>query len=63
LVAQHPDFSYAALIRSIEKAERVKAQYPSIRIVIGDLDDSALLERESAVADIVLRKYSITKYP
>ena len=32
------------------------AQYPNIRIVPGDLDDSDLLERESAAADIVLRE-------
>ncbi|KAJ5680014.1 hypothetical protein N7536_011153 [Penicillium majusculum] len=54
LVANHPEFSYSTLIRTTEKAEQVKAQYPFVRIVIGDLDDSALLERESAAADIVL---------
>ncbi|KAJ5118064.1 hypothetical protein N7526_011087 [Penicillium atrosanguineum] len=54
LVAKHPEFTYSALVRSTEKAEQVKAQYPNIRVVIGDLDDSALLERESAAADIVL---------
>lgn len=55
LVAKHPEFSYSALVRSTQKAEQVKAQYPNVRVVIGDLDDSALLERESAGADIVLR--------
>ncbi|KAJ5555759.1 hypothetical protein N7535_008192 [Penicillium sp. DV-2018c] len=56
LVAKHPEFSYTALIRSTipEKAKQVKAQYPSIRIVIGGLDDYALLEKESAAADTVL---------
>ncbi|KAJ6103474.1 hypothetical protein N7486_005901 [Penicillium sp. IBT 16267x] len=54
LVSKHANFSYSALVRSTEKAEQVKAQYPTIRIVLGDLDDSALLERESAAADIVL---------
>lgn len=56
LVAQNPKFSYSALVRTTEKAEQVKAQYPNIRILLGDLDDSALLERESAAADIVLRE-------
>ena len=55
LVARHPEISYTALVRSAEKAEQVKAQYPNIRVVLGDLDDSALLEKESAAADIVLR--------
>lgn len=55
LVAHHPTFSYAALVRTEEKAAQVKAQYPNVRIVLGGLDDSALLEKESAEADIVLR--------
>ncbi|KAJ5193382.1 hypothetical protein N7449_009524 [Penicillium cf. viridicatum] len=54
LVASHPEFSYSTLVRTTDKAEQVKSQYPFVRIVIGDLDDSALLERESAAADIVL---------
>lgn len=54
LFSKYPDFSYSALVRSPQKGEQVKAQYPSIRIVIGDLDDSKLLEKESAAADIVL---------
>ncbi|RAK95583.1 nucleoside-diphosphate-sugar epimerase [Aspergillus ibericus CBS 121593] len=54
LFAKHPEYSYTALVRSSDKAQQVQAQYPSIRVVIGDLDDSALLEKESAGADIVL---------
>ncbi|KAJ6015283.1 hypothetical protein N7540_009874 [Penicillium herquei] len=54
LVALYPDFTYSTLVRSPEKAEQVKAKYPNIRIVLGDLEDSALLEKESAAADIVL---------
>lgn len=52
----HPDYEYAALVRSQEKADKVKAAYPNIRIVLGDLDDSSILEEEAAKADIVLRK-------
>ncbi|GLI78265.1 hypothetical protein PoHVEF18_006574 [Penicillium ochrochloron] len=54
LHAAHPGFSYVALVRSNEKAEQVKARFPNVRVVLGDLDNSALLERESAAADIVL---------
>ncbi|KAJ5641381.1 hypothetical protein N7490_005381 [Penicillium lividum] len=54
LFAKHPNFSFSALVRTTEKAEQVKAQYPNIRIVLGALDNSALLERETAAADIVL---------
>lgn len=49
-------------MRGAEKAEQVKAQYPAIEVVLGDLDDSALLERESAAADIVVRKFSGFSY-
>lgn len=45
-----------ALVRSTDKADQVKAQFPNVQTVIGDLDNSALLERESAAADIVLRE-------
>ena len=51
----HPEYEYAALVRSQEKADRVKKAYPSLRIVLGDLDDYDTLNEESARADIVLR--------
>ncbi|KAJ5520952.1 Semialdehyde dehydrogenase NAD-binding [Penicillium fimorum] len=61
LVVNHPEFSYSALVRNAEKAEQVKSQYPCVRIVMGDLDDSVLLERESAAADIVLHHVGAAK--
>ncbi|KAF9894609.1 hypothetical protein FE257_006497 [Aspergillus nanangensis] len=54
LTTKYPNFTYAALVRTAEKGQQVQAQFPSVRIVHGDLDDSALLEKESANADIVL---------
>ncbi|KAL2828071.1 hypothetical protein BJY01DRAFT_255505 [Aspergillus pseudoustus] len=60
---RYPDFEYALLIRSQDKANTVLAAYPKARIVIGgnDDDDSALLEREAAWADILIRAYIHTK--
>lgn len=52
----HPDWEYAALVRTKDKADAVKKAYPSVRIVLGGLDDSAILKEEAAKADIVLRK-------
>ncbi|KAI9371077.1 hypothetical protein BJX61DRAFT_543992 [Aspergillus egyptiacus] len=49
-----PEFEYAALIRSEEKAKYVRELYPYVRIVMGGLDDSEILAREAAWADIVL---------
>ncbi|KAK4500250.1 hypothetical protein PRZ48_008439 [Zasmidium cellare] len=50
----HPDYEYSALVRTQDKADKVKAAYPKIRIVLGGLDDSQILEDEAARADIVL---------
>ena len=58
LSQHHPNFEYSALIRSEEKAKRVREAYPNIRTVIGSLDDSEVLAREAAWADIVLRMFS-----
>lgn len=57
LYQKHPNFEYALLIRSDDKAKKVLAKYPNARILLGGLGDSALLEREAAWADIVIREY------
>lgn len=41
-------------MRTQEKADKVKAAYPNVRIVLGDLDNSEILEAEARKADIVL---------
>ena len=56
LYSEHPDYEYACLVRSKDKAEVVKKAFPNVRIVLGGLDDSDILEEEAAKADIVLRK-------
>jgi hypothetical protein len=38
-----------------EKAKPVKEAFPDIRIVLGELDDSSVLEEEAAKADIIIR--------
>jgi hypothetical protein len=45
------------LVRNPDKGASVAAAYSKIRLVYGTLDDSKLLEEESARADIVLRGY------
>lgn len=52
----HPEYAYAALVRTQEKADIVKKAYPSVRIVLGGLDDFDILKEEAAKADIVLRE-------
>lgn len=53
----HPEYEYAALVRTKEKADIVQKAYPSVRIVLGGLDDDKILKEESAKADIVLREW------
>jgi hypothetical protein len=43
------------LVRDEDKAEIVQTAYPSAHIVLGSLDDYALLAQEAQSADIVLR--------
>ncbi|KAE8380919.1 hypothetical protein BDV26DRAFT_302415 [Aspergillus bertholletiae] len=50
----HPDWQYTALVRREEQAAQLKARYPTVRTVLGDLDSSAILEEEAKNADIVL---------
>ena len=56
-----PDFEYTALVRNSDSGAKVAAEYPKIRLVYGTLEDSAVLEEESAKADIVIRMCS--SYP
>jgi N-acetyl-gamma-glutamylphosphate reductase len=58
LYSQHPEYEYACLVRSKDKAELVKKAFPNVRIVLGGLDDSDLLEEEAMKADIILRTTS-----
>lgn len=57
----HPEYEYTALVRNSDKGAPVAAAYPKIRLIYGTLDDAAILEEESAKADIVLRtEYNCT---
>lgn len=58
----HPDYEYAVLVRSQDKADKVKKAYPSVRIVLGGLDDFDTLREEAAKADVVLRTLLTMKY-
>ena len=59
LQQNHPDFEFTLLVRSEDKAKNVLAKYPAVRVVIGGLDDSELIEREAAAADIVLGMFIV----
>lgn len=54
---KHPEWSIAALVRNQEQSDIVKARWPKIETVIGDLDDKELMIKEGSKADVVLREY------
>lgn len=56
LYEAHPDWDYTCLVRTEDKAKKVKEAYPSANVVLGDLDASDILEAQAAQADIVLRQ-------
>ncbi|KAF6844170.1 hypothetical protein CMUS01_01320 [Colletotrichum musicola] len=53
---RHPEYEYALLVRSEERAVPVKKAYPdaNIRVVVGSLTDAAVIEKEAAAADVVV---------
>jgi nucleoside-diphosphate-sugar epimerase len=50
----HPEYSIRALVRDASKASIVKAAFPNVQIVEGDLDSAETIAREAAEAEIVL---------
>lgn len=50
----HPEYSIRALVRDASKASIVKAAFPGVQIVEGDLDSTETITKEAAEADIVL---------
>jgi N-acetyl-gamma-glutamylphosphate reductase len=58
IATAHPDFHITCLARDEEKGRQITKAFPDVKIIIGDLDSSAILEKESAAADIVCSKFS-----
>ncbi|KAF4974551.1 hypothetical protein FZEAL_8575 [Fusarium zealandicum] len=54
LAGSHPEYAITALIRDSQAAERIADAFPQIKTVVGDLDDSDLIEQEASQASIVL---------
>ncbi|KAL8653039.1 MAG: hypothetical protein Q9226_004010, partial [Calogaya cf. arnoldii] len=54
LMKSTKQYEVAALVQNSEKGAQVASQYPSIRLVYGNLDSAELLEEEARKADIVL---------
>ncbi|KAF5686297.1 nucleoside diphosphate sugar epimerase [Fusarium circinatum] len=50
----HPDWKYTILVRSEDKGKDVQKQYPDVKLAIGSLDDSKVIEKAASEADIVI---------
>lgn len=56
LEPKYPGIIFRVLTRDEQKGKLIKEQHPAVQIVSGDLNDAALLQEESAQADIILRE-------
>lgn len=59
LAQTKPEYEYRCLVRTEDKAEQVQKAFRSLSnlfVVLGDLDNSELLQKEAEKADIVLRR-------
>ncbi|KAF5964682.1 nucleoside diphosphate sugar epimerase [Fusarium coicis] len=50
----HPDWKYTILVRSEDKGKDVQKQYPAVKLAVGSLDDSKVIEKAASEADIVI---------
>ena len=55
LKTAHPDYRISALVRDNAKADSISKAYPDVRIVLGDLDSTSIIEEEASEADVVVR--------
>ncbi|KAH7155415.1 hypothetical protein B0J13DRAFT_618865 [Dactylonectria estremocensis] len=50
----HPDYDLTLFVRNEERGRPIAAKYPNVSFVYGNLDDSAVIEKAAAEADIVI---------
>ncbi|TVY32011.1 hypothetical protein LSUB1_G006855, partial [Lachnellula subtilissima] len=55
MLAKHPSYQIIGLVRTKETGEKLTSKYPSVQIVIGDLDSSDVLVEQSKLADVVIQ--------
>ncbi|KAE8451357.1 hypothetical protein EG329_003986 [Mollisiaceae sp. DMI_Dod_QoI] len=55
LITKHPDYNITGIVRTSSQTEQLLARYPSLQLVTGDLDSTALLTEQSKLADVVIQ--------
>jgi uncharacterized protein YbjT (DUF2867 family) len=56
LIKKHPEYQVIALVRTEKQSETVRAAWPAVETVIGDLDNHDLMVEQGKRADVVLRR-------
>lgn len=56
IMDRHPDWNVVTLVRSDVQKAAVLARWPATEVVIGDLDDKALMIDEASKADVIFRE-------
>lgn len=59
LIKAHPEYEVTAIVRNEDQASEVRTAFKNIRTVLGDLNSSDVLSKESAVADVVIRNLTL----
>ncbi|KAF5007888.1 hypothetical protein FDECE_5803 [Fusarium decemcellulare] len=54
-----PTWEFSVLVRTEEKGQQIQAKYPDTKLIVGSLDDSQLIEKAAAEADIVIRGFNL----
>ncbi|KAJ5281636.1 hypothetical protein N7478_007008 [Penicillium angulare] len=63
LTSTHPEYVISVLVRDAEKAATVSQKYPEVRVALGDLDSTSLIENEAKEADVVVNAASNKHIP
>ncbi|KAF2034233.1 NAD(P)-binding protein [Setomelanomma holmii] len=54
LVKKHPEYQIVNFVRTEEQAAIIESAFPTVETVLGDLDNSRVLESEASKADVIL---------
>jgi 1-deoxy-D-xylulose 5-phosphate reductoisomerase len=63
IYAKHPEYRFTALVRSNEKATDLINRYPLVHVIIGDANNTDLIQKESAKANIVISIFELFPFP
>lgn len=63
IYAKHPEYRFTALVRSNEKATDLINRYPLVHVIVGDANNTDLIQKESAKANIVISIFELFPFP